>query len=130
MPRLRGSLKKNTTILTLQRSDAVATQSGATALGGTPNLTLSTSNAAGTDTTFVRTDATVALFDATNPVTLTPDLAANAGAVAYAARRDHAHGGRGKQRLDHPGGGRQRAHPPGRSRHRRSTDRAGIAHRR
>jgi hypothetical protein len=60
-------------------------------LGGMPALTLSTSNGAGGAATYVRTDATLLVFDATVPTTIQPDDAAAAGAASVAARRDHAH---------------------------------------
>jgi len=61
------------------------------AMGGTPSLTLSTSNAPGSASTYVRTDATILAFDATAPDTITPDQVAAAGSAGVAARRDHAH---------------------------------------
>ena len=57
---------------------------------GTPGLTLSTTNAAGSATTAVRTDATIALFDATVPADVSGAAAAT-GSAAIAARRDHVH---------------------------------------
>jgi hypothetical protein len=59
--------------------------------GGTPALTFSTSNAAGSASSGIRTDATIALFDATVPVTQAFDDAAAAGSAGVAARRDHKH---------------------------------------
>jgi len=59
---------------------------------GTPALTFSTSNAAGSGTSAIRTTATIALFDATVPVTQAPGDAAATGSAAVAARRDHVHG--------------------------------------
>jgi len=58
---------------------------------GTPNLTLSIANAAGAANTVMRTDATIALFDATVPTTITPDASAATGSAGVAARRDHTH---------------------------------------
>jgi hypothetical protein len=58
---------------------------------GVPNFTYSTSNAAGATSTLVRSDATLAIFEATVPGTILPDAAAAAGAAAFAARRDHTH---------------------------------------
>jgi hypothetical protein len=60
--------------------------------GGTPALTLSTTNAAGAAATFVKTDATIVAFDATVPTTSAPGDAAATGSAAVAARRDHLHG--------------------------------------
>jgi len=59
---------------------------------GTPALTLGTSNAAGAASTAVRTDASIALFDATAPVTQGFGDAAATGSAGQAARRDHVHG--------------------------------------
>lgn len=57
-------------------------------LGATPGLTLGTSNAAGSASTYVRTDATILAFDATAPAALGT---AAAGSETVAARRDHVH---------------------------------------
>lgn len=59
---------------------------------GTPALTLGTSNSAGTASMAVRTDATIAAFDATVPVTQAFGDAAATGSAGVAARRDHVHG--------------------------------------
>lgn len=59
---------------------------------GTPALTLGTSNAAGASSDAIRTDASVAAFDATVPVTQAFSDAAATGSAAVAARRDHKHG--------------------------------------
>ena len=56
---------------------------------GTPGLTLGTANSAGVATTAVRTDATVAAFDATLPANVGT---AATGSAGVAARRDHVHG--------------------------------------
>lgn len=61
-------------------------------LGGTPAPVLSTTNAAGAATTFLRTNDQLAIFDATVPVTQASADAAAAGTAAVAARRDHRHG--------------------------------------
>lgn len=58
----------------------------------TPGLTLGTANAAGAAATLIRSDATIAIFDTTAPSTLAYGGAAAVGSVAFAARRDHAHG--------------------------------------
>lgn len=58
----------------------------------TPGLTLSTANAEGSADTVIRTDATIAIFDATVPDIIQPDDAAATGSAAIAARRDHTHG--------------------------------------
>ena len=57
-----------------------------------PALAYSTTGSAGTNTTFVRTDATIAAFDATVPVTQAFGDAAAVGSAAITARRDHKHG--------------------------------------
>lgn len=67
-----------------------AAPSGGTA--GTPSLTLSTTNAAGTTGTYVDAGSTIAAFDATAPTTLTSGGAAATGSAGAAARRDHVHG--------------------------------------
>jgi hypothetical protein len=62
--------------------------------GGVPALTFGTANAGGAAGTAVRTDATIAIFDATVPGTIPLDAtgaSAAVGAAAFAARRDHAH---------------------------------------
>ena len=59
----------------------------------TPGLTLGTANSEGAASTVIRSDATVAAFDATVPTTMTYGAAAAAGSAAVAARRDHTHGG-------------------------------------
>ena len=53
---------------------------------------LSTTNAAGVATTFLRTDDQLALFDATAPVTQASADVAAAGSATVTARRDHRHG--------------------------------------
>lgn len=55
-------------------------------------VALGTAAAAGAATTLIRSDATIAAFDATVPTTSTPSDAAAAGSVNFAARRDHVHG--------------------------------------
>lgn len=60
-------------------------------LGGTPALTLGTTNTAGVATTYIRTDDTILAFDATVPSTQASGDAAAAGSAAVAARRDHKH---------------------------------------
>lgn len=59
-------------------------------IGGTPALTFSTTNAAGSASTAVLTDATIALFDTTAPANVTSGTAAT-GSAGTAARRDHVH---------------------------------------
>lgn len=64
---------------------------GAAVSFGTPNLGLSTSNAAGSASTAIRTDATIAVFDATTPATSPLGGAGSTGSAGVAARRDHVH---------------------------------------
>ena len=59
---------------------------------GTPALTFGTANSAGSASTAVRTDATLAIFDATVPVTQAFGDTAATGSAGVAARRDHKHG--------------------------------------
>lgn len=56
-----------------------------------PAFTLGTANATGAAATLIRSDASLALFDATNPSTQAFSDAAAVGAAAFAARRDHKH---------------------------------------
>lgn len=58
----------------------------------TPAIVLSTTASAGVATTLLRSDATIAAFDATVPTTIAVGASASAGAAAVAARRDHTHG--------------------------------------
>ena len=69
---------------------------GATALewvvgasGGTPALVLGTANTPGAAGTFIRTDDTLLVFDATTPAAVA--YVGAAGAATVAPRRDHAH---------------------------------------
>lgn len=57
----------------------------------TPAITLGLAAAAGTGTTPIRHDSTIAAFDATNPTTQAFADAAAVGTAAFAARRDHKH---------------------------------------
>lgn len=61
-------------------------------MAGTPALTFGTSAAAGSSGTFINSDATLPIFDATVPSTQAFSDAAAAGAAGVAARRDHKHG--------------------------------------
>ncbi len=60
-----------------------------------PALTLGTANAAGAASTGIRSDASIAIFDATAPTASAVGDAAAVGAAAIAARRDHVHGREG-----------------------------------
>lgn len=57
-------------------------------VGGTPALTLGTTNTAGASPNFLRRDDTILAFDATNPAALGT---AAPGVATVAARRDHVH---------------------------------------
>lgn len=59
---------------------------------GVPGVTLATTNAAGVAATGIRTDASIAVFDTTAPVTQAFGDTAATGSAAVAARRDHKHG--------------------------------------
>jgi hypothetical protein len=58
----------------------------------TPAIVLGISAAAGSAGTVIRSNSTIAAFDATAPVTQAFGDSAATGSVAYAARRDHRHG--------------------------------------
>lgn len=57
----------------------------------TNTVALGTAAAAGSAATLIRSDATVAAFDATVPTTQAIGDAAATGSIAFAARRDHKH---------------------------------------
>jgi hypothetical protein len=57
----------------------------------TPNLTLTTANAAGVAPSTVRSDASVLVYDATIPVASTYGGSSVVGSAATSARRDHKH---------------------------------------
>lgn len=61
-------------------------------LGAMPALAYGVANAPGAAATYVRTDATIDIFDAIVPVTIQCDDPAAVGVAVAAARRDHAHG--------------------------------------
>ncbi len=58
----------------------------------TPAFTLSTANSAGTSTSLVRSNAQIAVFNVTAPVTQAFSDVAATGSAAFAARQDHTHG--------------------------------------
>lgn len=64
---------------------------GGPAAFAVPALTLSTANAIGAANTYMRSDATLAIFDATAPSTQVMGDAAVVGTAAFASRRDHKH---------------------------------------
>ena len=57
----------------------------------TPAIILGLNASAGDATGIIRSNATIAAFDATVPSTIQPDDAAATGSAAFAARRDHVH---------------------------------------
>lgn len=59
---------------------------------GVPSIALGSSAAAGAASTVIRSDSTIAAFDATAPVTQAFSDVAATGSAAFAARRDHTHG--------------------------------------
>lgn len=65
--------------------------SGAAVGYATPSIALGAAAAAGAATTVIRSDSTIAAFDATNPSTQAFGDAAAVGSAAFAARRDHKH---------------------------------------
>lgn len=67
----------------------VITAGGGGVSYATPSIALGSSAAAGAATTVIRSDSTIAAFDATTPANVGT---AAVGAVAFAARRDHVHG--------------------------------------
>jgi hypothetical protein len=66
------------------------TRTGATY--GTPNLTLTTANAAGSTASGIRTDASVLTYDTNLPAALTSGGSSATGSASVASRRDHVHG--------------------------------------
>ncbi len=65
---------------------------GASVSYATPSIVLGSSAAAGAASTVIRSDSTIAAFDATAPTTQAFGDSAAAGSAAFAARRDHTHG--------------------------------------
>lgn len=57
----------------------------------TPAVVLGTAGSAGTTTNTIRSDSTIAAFDATVPAVTTPAAVSTVGSVAFSARRDHTH---------------------------------------
>lgn len=60
-------------------------------VGGTPAITLGTTNTAGSSPNFLRRDDTILTFDATAPSTQAFGDSATVGTATVAARRDHKH---------------------------------------
>ncbi len=71
-------------------SDTITTPGGAPF--GTPSIGLGTAAAAGAAGSVIRSDATIAAFDATDPEALAFGDVSDPGVVNFAARRDHIHG--------------------------------------
>lgn len=59
--------------------------------GGTPSITLGTSNIAGSSPNFLRRDDTILAFDSNTPSAETINSTAAVGTATVAARRDHVH---------------------------------------
>lgn len=95
---------EGTTPASFETAGAVSTHAGAadphagylkeSVISGlaTPAIALGTAAAAGSTLTPIRSDSTIAAFDATAPTVIEPDDAAAAGIINFAARRDHGHG--------------------------------------
>ncbi len=64
---------------------------GSGASFATPSIVLGSSAASGSAGTVIRSDSTIAAFDATSPTTQAFGDAAAVGTAAFAARRDHKH---------------------------------------
>ncbi len=64
---------------------------GGTVSFATPSIALGSSAAAGAASTVIRSDSTIAAFDATSPTTQAFGDSAAVGTAAFAARRDHKH---------------------------------------
>ncbi len=64
---------------------------GASVSYATPSIVLGSSAAAGAASTVIRSDSTIAAFDATSPTTQAFGDSAVVGTAAFAARRDHKH---------------------------------------
>ncbi len=64
---------------------------GASVSYATPSIALGLSAAAGAASTVIRSDSTIAAFDATSPTTQAFGDSAAVGSAAFAARRDHKH---------------------------------------
>ena len=83
----------NTSVLTIgSGSNFISGTNTGDQTGGTPNLTLGTSNIPGSSSNFLRRDDTILVFDATVPSTLAFGSSASIGSASVAARRDHSHG--------------------------------------
>lgn len=82
-----GTITLGTTALTFSQFSG-----GAGASFATPSIALGSSAAAGAASTVIRSDSTIAAFDATAPVTQALGDSAATGSAAFAARRDHKHG--------------------------------------
>lgn len=83
----------NTSLPTIGSTSLTFTEFGA---GGsssfaTPAIVLGSSAAAGAASTVIRSDSTIAAFDATSPTTQALGDSAVVGSAAFAARRDHKH---------------------------------------
>ena len=81
------------TVAITRITPSVSTVAGSTAAAnvttGTPALTLGTVNTAGTTSTVISINSSIALFDVTVPAAVS--TSSSVGSVAKAARRDHTH---------------------------------------
>lgn len=82
----------NTTLPTIDTTALTFAEFGTGAPFGTPAIVLGTAVAAGAAATVIRSDSTIAAFDATVPTSIVAGDTAATGSVAKAARRDHRHG--------------------------------------
>ncbi len=71
--------------------DTITVTAGAVPSFATPSIALGSSAAAGAAGTVIRSDGTIAAFDATSPTTQAFGDSATVGTAAFAARRDHKH---------------------------------------
>lgn len=74
-----------------QEIDITIASSGGVSFA-TPAIALGSAAAAGSASTAIRSDSTIAAFDTTAPVTQAIGDAAAVGVINFAARRDHVHG--------------------------------------
>jgi hypothetical protein len=88
-------LSGNFTSLYTGTSDTNTTVISGAASFATPAVVLGTAAAGGAASTVIRSDSTIAAFDATAPGTSAVGDSAATGSVAFASRRDHAHGREG-----------------------------------
>jgi len=94
---ISGTNTGDETVTTIKTKLGITTLSGSNTgdqtlpVGGTPALTLGTSNIAGISANFLRRDDTILAFDTTVPSTQAFGDSASVGTAIVAARRDHKH---------------------------------------